>query len=389
MNGRIVLVPYVLPGERVRVETVSERKSLVQAKLAEVLEPSPDRVEPPCPYFGRCGGCHYQHMPYGRQLSEKAAILREVFSRIGKLELPEDLRVISGEPWNYRNRSQFHLFRGAIGYLEAGSHRLCPVDHCPISSPRINEALGALIEMMREPRFPQFLRALEVFTNEFDVQLNVRETERPIARSFFDWCADRIPGYVTGALEYTASGERFRVSPGSFFQVNRFLVDAMVEAAIDGMAGDSVLDLYAGVGLFTLPLARRFRSVTAVESNGSAYRDLQHNASQAGLEIRSVHGSSEAFLALAQETPDVVLADPPRAGLGKKAAAELLRLRPRSVVIVSCDPSTLARDAAMLVSGGYRIEGVSMVDLFPQTYHIETILRLGRGDYRSVEDAAS
>ena len=314
-------------------------------------------------------------MPYTRQLSEKAAILREVFSRIGKLELP-DVRVLMRGPWNYRNRSQFHLFRNAIGYLEAGSHNLCPIEYCAISSPRINEALGALIDMMRESRFPRFLRALEVFTNESGVQLNVRETERPIAKSFFDWCAERIPGYVPGALKYEAAGEHFRVSPGSFFQVNRFLMESMVETALDGLEGESVLDLYAGVGLFTLPLARRFRSVSAVESNGSAYRDLQHNASQAGLEIRAVHGSSDVFLALAKEPPDVMLADPPRAGLGKKAVGELLRLRPSTVVIVSCDPSTLARDAAMLVSGGYRIERASMVDLFPQTYHIETIVRL-------------
>jgi 23S rRNA (uracil1939-C5)-methyltransferase len=376
MDGRVVLVPYVLPGERVRVEIISERKSMVQAKPSEILEPSSDRMEPPCPYFGRCGGCHYQHMPYERQFSEKTAILREVFSRIGKLELPSDVHEISGEPWNYRNRSQFHLFRGAIGYLEAGSHKLCPVDHCPISSPRINEVLQSLIEMMREPRFPQFLRALEVFTNELDVKLSVRETERPLAKSFFDWCAERIPGYVPGALEYAAAGEHFRVSPGSFFQVNRFLLDAMIEAALGGLEGESVVDLYAGVGLFTLPLARRFRSVTAVESNGSAYRDLLHNASQGGLEVRAVHGSSDAYLALAQESPDIVLADPPRAGLGKKATGELIRLRPRSIVIVSCDPSTLARDAAMLVSSGYRIVRASMIDVFPQTYHIETIVRL-------------
>jgi 23S rRNA (uracil1939-C5)-methyltransferase len=309
-------------------------------------------------------------------LAEKTAILREVFQRIGKLPLPEQIPVLSHEPWAYRNRSQFHLEDGRIGYLEAGSHRLCPIDHCPISSKRINETLAALIGMMREPKFPRFLRTLEVFTNESEVQLNVRESERPLARWFFEWCGERIPGYVPSALHYAAAGNEFRVGPASFFQVNRFLADTLVEAALDGLEGDTALDLYAGVGLFTLSLARHFRSVTAVESNAGAHRDLEHNIAQAGISARAVHGTSDAYLALADHTPDLVLADPPRAGLGKHAVEALLRLRPPKLVIVACDPATLARDTAALVSRGYTMERVTLIDLFPQTFHIETIVHL-------------
>lgn len=374
IDGRVVLVPFVLPQEQVEIEILSERKSLVEAKLARVAEPSADRIAAPCPYFQTCGGCHYQHVPYERQLVEKAAILRETFQRIGKLQLPDELEAISAEPWAYRNRSQFHFDRGKAGYLEAGSHKLCPIDHCPISSPRINETLAALLEMMRDSKFPRFLRSMEVFTNERDVQLNVRESEKPLARWFFDWCAERIPGYASDAITYEAAGFAFRVGPSSFFQVNRFLVDATVRAALNGAHGETALDLYAGAGLFTLPLARRFANVTAVEAGGGAHRDLEHNATEAGLSIRAVHGASDAHLALADHTPDFVLADPPRAGLGKRAVEHLLRLKPPQLVIVSCDPTTLARDAAALVAGGYTIDQATLIDLFPQTFHIETIV---------------
>jgi 23S rRNA (uracil1939-C5)-methyltransferase len=179
---------------------------------------------------------------------------------------------------------------------------------------------------------------------------------------------------VVGALDYR--GE-FRVSSNSFFQVNRFLIDRLAEAALDGAEGDSALDLYAGVGLFTLLLARRFQKVTAVESGGGASRDLRFNLDRAGLtQVRSDAATVEAFLEKLKRAPDFVLVDPPRAGLGKQVVERLKVLRPRLLTIVACDPATLARDLASLVAGGYKIQKITLVDLFPQTFHLETVVRL-------------
>lgn len=376
-EGRVLLVPFVLPGERVRAGVERERAGVIQARLVEVVEAAPGRVEPRCPYFRRCGGCAYQHATYELQLEQKRIILEETLQRIGKLA-PPPVEVMSGPEWEYRNRAQFHLRRGRIGYFAHASRRLCAVEQCPIASPRLNAVLTGLAEMAREPRFPDFVRSLEVFTNETGVQLNVLETARPVARRFFDWCAERIPGLAGGALEYRVGEDWFRVSGGSFFQVNRFLIEALAGRALADAAGETALDLYAGVGLFTLKLARRFRRVTAVESGSGAAGDLEFNAARAALPVAVRRASAEFFLLGLAERPDFVLADPPRAGLGKQVVKELLRLAPPRMVIVSCDPATLARDAARLIAGGYRLERLTLVDLFPQTAHLEAVAALTR-----------
>jgi 23S rRNA (uracil1939-C5)-methyltransferase len=379
IDGRVALVPFVLPEERVRLRVEAERRGVSEARLLEVLAPAAGRTEPPCPFFLRCGGCHYQHARYEIQLELKRQILREVLARIGKLEAPAEIRVISGEPWGYRNRTQFHLAGGEIGFFGTGSHHLTPVDRCPISSPRVNQALAALRGMKEERRFPGFITSIEVFTNESDVQVNVLESGRPVSRRFFDWCAERIPGYAADAIEYAVGEVGYRVHHRSFFQVSRFLIEPLIGAALDGAEGETALDLYSGVGLFSIPLARRFRSVTAVETGSSAARDLEFNAERAGVAVEVRHEAVEAFLEGCAGASDFVLADPPRAGLGKAAVRELLRLKPRQVTIVACDPATLARDLAALVAGGYAIEQLTLVDLFPQTFHIETVARLRMG----------
>lgn len=375
-DGRVVLAPYVLPGERVLVEPASAKSSLLRAKLREVLTFAEGRVEPPCPYFGRCGGCHYQHASYALQLEAKQAILRETLQRLGKFEAPEEISVIAGEPWGYRNRVQFHTAVSGLGYLEAQSHRLCPITHCPIASPRVNEALAALIAMMHDARWPRFMRSIEVFTNETETQVNVLESERPVAKRFFEWCAETIPGFVTGLLDYPAAGFTYRVGSGSFFQVNRFLIDELVRTVIGELSGASALDLYAGVGLFSLPLTQRFSQVTAVESVTSAVRDLRFNAERAGVGLEIVQSSTEDFLKKLEVPPDFVLADPPRTGLGKTVVARLADLKPPRITIVACDPATLARDLPGLLAAGYRLERLTMIDLFPQTFHIETVAEL-------------
>jgi 23S rRNA (uracil1939-C5)-methyltransferase len=229
--------------------------------------------------------------------------------------------------------------------------------------------------MLRDPRWPRFLRSLEVFTDEESVQLNVLESDRPVARRFFDWCAERIPGLVSGALDYRG---RYRVSANGFFQVNRFLDEALAGVALEGLEGRTAADLYAGVGLLTLPLAERFEEVVAVESGRSAAHDLEFNAERGGLGNVAVRQSTaEAYLEELEAAPDTMALDPPRAGLGKHVVRRLAELRPPQLVLVACDPATLARDLAGLMASGYRIESMALVDLFPQTFHLETVVRLG------------
>ena len=249
------------------------------------------------------------------------------------------------------------------------SRQLVPIDQCPIASPKINEVVAALTRLVRDPRWPRFIQSLEIFTDERQVQWNVIESDQPVAKRFFEWLAGEVPGTVTGPLEYAVNDVRFRVSGDSFFQVNRFLLPRLAEIAIGQPGGESAWDLYAGVGLFSVPLSRRFSKVTAVES-GRAASDLRHNA-----RVAVVPEQTEVFLAKARGAPDFVLADPPRAGLGKTVTARLVELLPRQLVIVACDPATLARDLAAL-HPAYEIEGITLVDLFPQTFHLETIVRL-------------
>ena len=367
VDGRVVLAPFALPGETVRLDVGED----IHAELAEVTQASPARVAPPCPLFTRCGGCHYQHAPYAFQLARKVEILREQLRRVGKIEYSGDIETVSGPPLGYRNRAQFHIDNGRIGYLAPRSHTLVPVTgDCPILSPRLNQALEEMRARLQDPKFPRFVQSLELFTNETDVQVNVLETERPVAKSFYEWCGSVV------AVDYATSVGTFRVSPRSFFQVNRFLIENLVDVALENAAGTSALDLYAGVGLFALPLARRFKNVIAVESGVTAARDLEVNAQRAGAAMQTERARVEDFLRSFADTPDFVLLDPPRAGLGKAVVAQLERLAAPRITIVSCDPATLARDVAALA--GYQMERVTLIDLFPQTYHLETVVHLTR-----------
>ncbi len=375
LDGKVLMIPFTLPGERVRVEIVADHGGFAEAKAAEWLERSSERVEPQCPVFGRCGGCNYQHAGAKFQAEQKAEIVREVFQRVGKIAAPAEIGILAGEPWGYRNRTQFHSDGRDIGYLEAGSHNLVSVDHCPISAPKINEGLQALRYMIRDRGWPRFVQTIELFTNGEQTMVNVLETEgsRGVAKGFFDWVGKQIPGAELGGLEYDAAGAKFRVSHGAFFQVNRFLVDPLADAAVEGAEGDIALDLYAGVGLFTLRLAKKFNKAAAVESNHQAARDLTFNAERVGLTIPVHAMQAEQYLEGRNSTPDFVLADPPRSGLGKRVVQQLIRLKPKEIRVVSCDPATLARDTAGLIAGGYRFEKLTVADLFPQTYHVESI----------------
>jgi len=378
-DGRVILTPLVLPGERITVEPLNK----INSRLLRIEEPSPLRVDAPCPHFGICGGCHFQHAPYAYQVEQKVEILREVISRVARMEAPEHIRTISVPTgsFEYRNRTQLHIRDGEAGYLRMGSHELRPVEQCPISSPRLNDAIQVLTEqLVRDRKWPAFIRTVEFFTNEQDVQMNVIDSEKPLAQHFFDWMAETIPGFAPGAIRYEAAGFNFRVGPRSFFQVNRFLVDALTDESLrHAGTGETALDLYAGVGLFALPLSARhgFAQVVAVESGASAIADLKSNTARAGIgNVEPVRSATAEYLAGLEKTPDFVVADPPREGLGKSTVRELIRLRPKRLAIVACDPATLARDLQALVGAGFRLVDMAMVDLFPQTYHVETVAHL-------------
>lgn len=368
IDGQVVLIPFALPGEDVEVDTRAGKGKVLRGRDTRVLTPSPHRIQPGCEYFGDCGGCQYQHAEYSYQLEQKAAILNETLRRLGGLTLPCPIDTISGEPWSYRNRIQLHIDRNRLGFRRADSHELCPITHCPISSPRLNEIIATLNAAIHRAEWPGFVRGLEVFTNETEVQLNITETTRPVASRFFSWCAELIPGLVPNSLEYN----QLRVSRGTFFQVNRFLIDGLVNEVTGSYDGETVLDLYAGAGLFSLPLAERFQNVTAIERGASAFHDLENNA--AG-RVATLRASTDEYLKELSVAPELIVADPPRSGLDSDVTGQLLRIQPAKLVIVSCDPATLARDLRSLTTA-YEIRRIALIDLFPQTFHFETVVHL-------------
>lgn len=394
VNGEILLVPFVLPGEQVAVSPHRVKTGLLRGSSPCVIEAAPERTKPRCEYFANCGGCHYQHVEYAFELEQKRAILRETLTRLGGLTYDGNIEVISGPPWYYRNRIQLHFDTGRSGFRKAESRDLCAITHCEISSPMLNEVIAKLEWAATQPQWPDFLRSLEIFTNESEIQLNITETLRPVAARFFTWCETFLPPVARGVVDYRAAGRSYGISRGSFFQVNRFLVDALVEEVLRDHHGRHAVDLYAGVGLFSLPLAERFETMNAVERSAPAYRDLAENVTRSAANIRMVNQSAEVFLqsfdpARTNERPDLIVADPPRAGLGRIATAELLRIQAPHLTLVSCDPSTLAPDVRKLL-GDYRVERLTLIDLFPRTYHFETVVHLQRtGQERAADGSLS
>jgi 23S rRNA (uracil1939-C5)-methyltransferase len=412
LEGRTVLLPLVLPGELVSAEPVKEEPRLIHARLVEVREASASRVAPGCPYFARCGGCHYQHAGYDDQLRYKAAILKETLARIGKLDAPEP-ELIASPPWNYRNRAQFKTRkrhgRFELGFFEWGSHRLLPVEQCPISSPRVNQVIPLLNEIGKRPDFPDGEGEIEVFAGEGRADADAATVpdeprvlltvtaDQPWPETLVSALRERMADLASlavldragatgrvfgrGNLLYRAGGFTYRVSHRSFFQTNRFLAETMAAGVTAGLKGKVALDLFCGVGYFAVPLARAFERVIAVESNPAAVRDLESNRQRARAEnIEPVEQAAEQFLASWQAerrpAPGLVLLDPPRSGLGHGAAEKLAAIGAPQILYVSCDPSTLARDLVPLLAAGYRFERLTLVDLFPQTYHIESIAAL-------------
>jgi 23S rRNA (uracil1939-C5)-methyltransferase len=418
-DGATVFIPFVLPDERVSAAPVEQKKKFIRARAERVLAPSADRVAARCPHFGACGGCDYQHIPYETQLRYKTGILRETLRRIGHIEWNGEIAAHPSPPWAYRNRAQWKVRPTGesakpkeagglgIGYFRANSSALCPVEDCPIISPLLLKTLLSFREALASGAMPKALREIEAFAGGNDSQLLItatfsgfppraaelagifRQIGPEIASLVFhDPTRDRMELFGPGFVSTEAAGRTYRVGHFSFFQVNRYLAGELAHAVAEHDAGGSLaLDLFAGVGLFSLPLAQRFEHVVAVESNPAAGRDLEANIATAAQQSAGRGGGAslevrvadvEQFLAKFRGAPQLAVLDPPRAGLTPEIVKQLGRISPERVSYVSCDPATLARDLAAFQQAGYELSEMHLFDLFPQTFHMETVARLRR-----------
>ncbi|MBV9959533.1 MAG: class I SAM-dependent RNA methyltransferase [Acidobacteria bacterium] len=364
--GQTILVGLSAPGDRLRVRVERRSGAVAFASIAEIIEPSPQRIAPPCPYFGRCGGCDFQQLAYEAQLAAKVEIIRDCLRRIARIDFPENIPITpSPAAWHYRSRAQwqYDARRNRFGYFERGSHNVCDVAACPVLVPALEEQLEDLRTRMSEGELPPGATEFQAVAGDEGASLfppvdeaGTREVTREIA------------------------GRRYLFSADGFFQINHELLPALVSAAVGQASGATALDLYCGAGLFTLQLAQRFERVVGVEAHPGAVayarRNLQlSGATSATVECSTVgawlkeHASSLAPL-------DLLLLDPPRTGAEEGVITAILDAHPRRITYVSCDPATLARDLRGLTGGGYNLQSLQAFDMFPQTHHVETVAHL-------------
>jgi 23S rRNA (uracil1939-C5)-methyltransferase len=378
-QGKVVFVPFTAPGDRLEVRPIERRKGFVRAVVTRILKASPERIAPPCPHFGRCGGCQWQHLDYAFQVESKRRILEEGFYH----RFPEtrSLRITmaaSPKSYGYRSRGRVQIrgtgAQAAMGFFRCRSHDVEDVSSCPLFEGPLNEALASVRAAQQDGRFGPGKRELEIAGSENAGWI----------------CADAEPRTAAGAnpLEevlWRHVGEFvYAVAPSVFFQANAFMCDELTATVLKkAPGGNSALDLYSGVGFFTLPLARRYREVTAVESHPGAHKLCIMNIAHARLEnVRAacsdVHDWMKAFGSVAAPALDLILLDPPRSGAGPRVMKCITEWAPEHILYVSCDAQTLIRDLAMLPARDYRIDAVNGLDMFPQTYHFETVVHLKR-----------
>ncbi len=385
-DGRAVFVPYALPGETVRLRLTKEAKRHAEAELLQVLAPAPRRSAPRCPHFGACGGCHYQHLPYEDQLQAKEAIVRDQLQRIGKLTAPPVQPIVPApEPWGYRNHIQFHQAKdGRLGFVRAEGQGVLPIETCLLPEAPLAD-FWPLLDL--EP-----LPGLE--------RLSLRVDSRGALMLTFHAPPQALPEVVSEAgvsiahvsqgealilagddhLVFEVLGRPFRVSPGAFFQVNTAMAAKLVEHLLDlvTLPVDTIFDVYSGGGLFSAFLAPHCRQLIAVETSPAACEDFAVNLDEFD-HVSLYEAPAEMVLPALDLRPDLVVVDPPREGLHPAALDAIVRAAPREIAYVSCDPATLARDAARLGRQGYRLQQVTPFDLFPQTFHIETVSLFRKG----------
>jgi 23S rRNA (uracil1939-C5)-methyltransferase len=411
-DSESIFVPFVLPGELVEVEIRQQKKNFEEASLLRVLKDSEDRVQPTCIHFGECGGCHYQHAQYPAQIKMKVSILQETLEHAGLKTLPV-IHSHTAPPWAYRNRVRLRLEEVGsalrVGYNRRGTNEFLPIQECPITAPLLWRAAQNLLQIATEnPAGRRWLSSaieVEFFTtgDEKKLQMTVLvRNNQPGLTSLCERMSQFVPELVgagsallklsgpqrqiqkprplenwgTQGLNYQVGTERYWVSRGAFFQVNRFLVDELIRIVATNRQGLLAWDLYAGVGLFSRALTKGFHQVVAVEAAGADLISSFQGPGRLAVESTTVEFLRKAVVQ--RERPQLIVMDPPRAGVGAEVCSLLARVLSPEIVYVSCDPVTLARDLKMLVDAGYRLEELHLVDLFPQTFHLETIVVLRR-----------
>lgn len=363
---RAVFVPYTIPGERVRARITQDKNRFAFAEAVELLDASPHRVAPRCPHFGPglCGGCHWQHISYEAQLAYKRQIVDDQMRRIGGFSNAEVLPTIaSPDPWYYRSHVTFHASPAErLGYVRTDGRTVLPINECHIIRRELLDEF-----QQRGGRAPKGAARLRV-------QAGTSPGDRMAAMTAPDERAF-LPVTDAAVVHYTLLGYTFQVTAGSFFQVNLPQAETLVKLMLDRLAlagTERMLDLYSGVGLFTVFLAANAAQVTAVESFPPAVQDALVNLA-AFPNVTLVEGAVEAALGELEGAYDAVVLDPPRAGVDGRGLAALIGLAPQKIVYVSCDPATLARDARVLAQNGYQLLNVQPVDMFPQTFHVESV----------------
>ena len=385
-DGRMIFVPFALPDELVRIEIVEEHKRWARAHLLEVLEPSSSRTEPRCSHFLECGGCHYQHIPYDLQLEFKKEILRDQFKRIGGFEDANiDPMIPSPDPWNYRNRVRFSLTEdGALGFVDHRGSQVFKISECHLPDPEILDSM-ATIELPTtstmsavEVRTGIYGERMLIFHGEDDPNIEL-EVEQPDS---IVWLGKTRTIVLAGEnyILMKVHDRYFRVSSKAFFQVNTSQIDRLVDLVIQRLnpkPDEVIFDLYAGVGLFSAFIAERGARLIAVEEAPSSCLDFEHNLNEFE-DVVLYEAAVEGALRAIHEKPDAVVLDPPRSGLSRDALDAVVELKPERIIYVSCDPATLARDGQRLHRANYNLDTVTPIDLFPQTYHIESVSRWSR-----------
>lgn len=385
-DGRAVFVPYALPGELVWVELTEEKRGFARARLVEVERPSPNRIAPRCRHFGVCGGCHYQHTDYATQLTIKRAVVRDQLERIGGISQPPVMEVVpSPSEWNYRNHMQFHLDpNGKLGFQAWGGRAVVPISECHLPEGRLNEIWP---QLDLEP-LPGIQRLNLRLGAEEEALLVLESSDLTAPEFSVDFPLSAV--HLTEAGKIILAGEDFllvevlgkpfKVSADAFFQVNTSQAEAMVRHVLDILPLEktmTVMDVYCGVGLFSAFIVPRVKRCIGVELSEAACEDYAFNLDEFD-NVELYMGEAEMVLPLLNLRPDIVLVDPPRAGIERKALDALVGLQPPTIAYISCDPATLARDIKRLTAAGYKLMQVTPFDLFPQTYHIETISWLQR-----------
>lgn len=386
-NGKVVFIPYTVPGDLVRARIVEDKRRFARAEIEEIVKPSPDRVEPPCPHFGagKCGGCQWQHIAYPAQVRFKTQIVREQLEHVGGLQGVEVRDAIAmPDPWGYRNFARFVPDgEGHLGFQAFQSHEIVDIHTCSIVHPSLQEVYEDI-----SLDFPELVALsirvgirtgdrMVILETEFDEPPEI-EVDIPVSLAMVLQDGQAVTLIGERVVHEEVAGRRYQISPTSFFQVNTWGADRLVElveAALRPAAWERLMDLYCGVGLFGLALAGKAGFVSGIEESPSAIADARANA--AGLDnVAFTESPAEAALPVHEGDVHLAVMDPPRGGVHPRALESLLQHRPRAIAYVSCDPATMARDCAQLVQGGYRIQWVQPVDMFPQTYHIETVTLL-------------